>query len=178
MSSREDATTTSRLIWVRTLYAYGAWANRRVLDIASALTAAELDAPGDGAYGTPRETLVHTMSAQRLWLARWREEPRPAPLDPSDFADVPAIRAAWDEIEAATRAFVEALTDDDLDRVIAYVNSRAERWAYPLWQQMLHQANHATQHRSEVAALLTRSGRSPGDLDILVYFDQSRQRGG
>ena len=46
------------------------------------------------------------------------------------------------------------------------------RWAYPLWQQMTHQVNHATQHRSEAAVLLTRHGRSPGGLDLLFFVDE------
>ncbi|MER3418993.1 MAG: hypothetical protein C4290_00025, partial [Chloroflexota bacterium] len=41
-----------------------------------------------------------------------------------------------------------------------------------LWQLLLHQANHATQHRSEVAYLLTQMGHSPGDLDLLAYLLQ------
>jgi uncharacterized damage-inducible protein DinB len=36
----------------------------------------------------------------------------------------------------------------------------------------LHQVNHATQHRSEAALLLTRFGYSPGWLDLLVYVDE------
>jgi uncharacterized damage-inducible protein DinB len=36
---------------------------------------------------------------------------------------------------------------------------------------MIHQVNHATQHRSECAAILTHFGCSPGDLDYLVYQD-------
>jgi uncharacterized damage-inducible protein DinB len=35
---------------------------------------------------------------------------------------------------------------------------------------MLHQANHATQHRSEVAAMLTQFGQSPGWLDLIFYL--------
>jgi hypothetical protein len=33
------------------------------------------------------------------------------------------------------------------------------------------QANHATQHRSEAALLMTESGHSPGNLDYLIFHD-------
>ena len=71
--------------------------------------------------------------------------------------------------------YVDGLEAADLERIVRYVNYQGETWAYPLWQQLLHQANHATQHRSEAALLLTRYGRSPGPLDFLVYFDLREQ---
>ena len=40
-----------------------------------------------------------------------------------------------------------------------------------LWQALAHVVNHGTQHRSEVAALLTAAGHSPGDLDMVDYID-------
>ena len=55
--------------------------------------------------------------------------------------------------------------------MVAYTNMQGERWAYPLWQQMIHQVNHATQHRSEAAMMLTKLDCSPGGLDLLYFVD-------
>jgi len=90
----------------------------------------------------------------------------------AEFPDLAAVRARWDQIERATVAYVAGLTETRLGEVIAYTNFKGERWAYPLWQQMTHQVNHATQHRSEAAVLLTRHGRSPGGLDLLFFVDE------
>jgi uncharacterized damage-inducible protein DinB len=157
---------------IRTVYAYGSWANARVLDAAAGLSPAQLMAAEEGGYGSVHDTLVHTVGTQWVYLERWRGRSPAAPWDPAAFPDVAAIRARWKAVEAETRGFVSDLTDDDLGRVIAYVNFQGETWAYPLWQQMLHQANHATQHRAEVAAVLTRLGHSPGWLDLLIYLDE------
>jgi uncharacterized damage-inducible protein DinB len=105
-------------------------------------------------------------------LERWRETSPRELWDPAGFADVAALRIRWEEVEAATSEYVATLRESDLARVVSYVNFQGKRWAYPLWQQLLHQVNHATQHRSEAALLLTRLGYSPGWLDLLVYVDE------
>jgi uncharacterized damage-inducible protein DinB len=158
---------------IRTLYAYSAWANARILDTAALLTPEQFTTSGDG-FGSIRDTLVHTASAQWLWLwlERWRATSPTELWDPADFPDVAILRSRWEEVEATTSAYVASLREHDLARAVSYVNFQGENWAYPLWQQLLHQVNHATQHRSEAALLLTRLGYSPGWLDLLVYVDE------
>ena len=156
---------------IRTLYAYSAWANARILATAEQLTAAQFTADADG-HGSIRDTLVHTASVQWLWLERCRGASPREMWDPAEFPDVAALRSRWKEVENATSDYIASLREPDLDRVVSYVNFQGETWAYPLWQQLLHQVNHATQHRSEAALLLTRLGFSPGWLDLLVYVDQ------
>ena len=92
-------------------------------------------------------------------------------LNARQFADLASIRARWEGIEDETQAFVAGLTDAQLAGSVEYTNTEGERWVYPLWQQMIHQVNHATQHRSEAAVMLTQFGYSPGWLDFLYYVD-------
>ncbi len=156
---------------VRTMYAYNAWANTRILETAAHVTAEQLLAGGGASFDSLRDTLVHTMSAQWVYLERWRGRSPQANLDPQEFADVASIRGRWDGIERDTQAYVAGLSDAQLARDVEYTNMKGERWTYPLWQQMLHQVNHATQHRSEAAVMLTHAGHSPGWLDFLYYID-------
>ena len=161
--------------YIRAMYDYSAWANHRVLDTASPFTSKQLSASGNASYGSIHNTLVHTMSAQWIWLARWKGNSPRAMLDPNAYPDLAAIPARWEEIETDTQGFIAALTEADLSRTITYTNTRGQRWMYALWQMMVHQANHATQHRSEIAALLTAIGHSPGDRDFLVYLDRQNE---
>ena len=156
---------------IRDLYAYSAWANARILDTAAQLTPEQFTSLGDG-FDSIRDTLVHMASAQWLWLERWRDRSPRELWDPAGFADIAELRSRWEAVEVATSEYVATLREPDLARVVSYVNFQGERWAYPLWQQLLHQVNHATQHRSEAALLLTRLGYSPGWLDLLVYVDE------
>jgi uncharacterized damage-inducible protein DinB len=156
-----------------TMYGHANWANRRLLDQAAQLTREQLDAPLEGGYGTPRETLAHMLIAQTSWLRRFQELEPVKPRETSDFPDIAALRAAWDELNAETTAYVAGLTDDDLAEVITYKSWAGWQATGPRWQTLLHQAFHQHQHRGEVAMALTQAGHSPGDLDILDYLEES-----
>ncbi len=156
---------------IRALYDYSAWANGRILDTADRLGLKQFIG-ANGGSGSIREILAHTAWAQWTWLGRWQgAAPRPR-WDAAEFPSVASLRARWNGVEEETHDFLAGLEEGDLARVFSYVNSRGETWRYPLWQALLHQANHATQHRSEAALLLTQCGSSPGDLDFLIYVDE------
>lgn len=157
--------------FIRNFYQYNAWANRRILDTAAQISPEQMRAGTLLPFGTVHNTLVHILGAQWLWLNRWQGISPRAFMDPQDFSDFTNLRARWDEIEAKTHEFVFACTDEDLVRVGSYRNFRDQEWSYPLWQQMLHQVNHATQHRSEVAMILSGWNCSPGSMDFLYFVD-------
>ena len=157
--------------YIRTLYNYNDWANGRLLAGCAELTPERFLAPVGMDHHSVRGTLVHIMSGQWIWLSRWNGISPTSMLSSKDFPDLDSIRAYWDEVNRHTREFVYALDDADLPRVIQYTNTKGEQWAYPLWQQMVHQVNHGTQHRSEIALILTQDGHSPGELDFLRYID-------
>ena len=157
---------------MRSYYAYNTWANRQILATVAQLSAEELLGTTHTSFGSIRNTLIHIATAQHYWLARARQQPAPPDLDPADSPDYPAIAVVWNAIDQDMRAFVDTLGDADLLEIIRYTNTRGEANAYPLWQILFHQYNHAAQHRSEIALLLTELGYSTGWLDYLLYLDE------
>jgi uncharacterized damage-inducible protein DinB len=155
---------------MRMLYAYNAWANQRILDKAADLTAEQLHAKAGASFDSVHDTLVHTMSAQWVWFMRWMGTSPTSMLKPADYPTLETMEARWREIEADTQAFLAQLDESGLQRVVRYNNIQGKAFAYPLWQLLLHQVNHGTQHRSEVAMILTQHGRSPGNMDLSVYL--------
>ena len=154
--------------WLTTLYDYSRWANGLMLDTA-ALTPERFLAPVP-VGGSLRGILAHTLGAQWLWLSRWQGHSPGAVWEVTTIPDLPTLRRAWRAVEEATATFVGELTDARLGTDLTDASTGGSQRTQPLWQLLLHQATHATQHRSAAASLLTQAGHSPGDLDLLRYL--------
>jgi uncharacterized damage-inducible protein DinB len=89
---------------------------------------------------------------------------------PEDFPDLASFTASFEEEQAAVRAYIAALGEEELQRGVRYTTQTGVTYTHALWTIFTHVINHATQHRSEAAELLTEYGCSPGDLDLIVYL--------
>jgi uncharacterized damage-inducible protein DinB len=167
------------LTLIRDLYDYHRWANRRLYDVAAALgeDVCGRDVGKQFSYPTLTRMFGHLYGADRVWLSRWKGT-SPTSLPGAEFATLAAVRARWDELEAEQRAFVDALTDADLGRVVEYKNTEGKAFRLPLGPLLQHVANHATHHRSEIATMVTMLSASPPDTGInswlLVRSGQTR----
>lgn len=160
---------------IRQLYEYNVWANHRLLDQAAQLTAAQLAAPAACSFGSLYETLAHTLGAEWMWRTRLQEGISPPALPTGqDFATLADLRARWDTEEQHMRAFLASLSDDDLERMAHYTNTRGVAQQTPIGQALLHLVLHGMQHRSESAAMLTSYGCSPGWIDYIFYLREQQ----
>lgn len=158
---------TSEII---TLFDYNYWANTRILHAAEQISAEQFNAPTSYSYGSLRGTLVHTLSAEWIWRSRWQGVSPTAMLDPADFPTLAALRERWDVEEQQMRTFLATLHDADLSQIVAYATTSGKPMAQPLWQLLMHVLLHGMQHHSEMAAMLTDYGHSPGDIDFIVFL--------
>jgi uncharacterized damage-inducible protein DinB len=163
---------------VSLLFDHVYWMRDRILDAA--------DEPGvplmDRAPITIRDlraTLVHELDVEWSWRERLRGEdptsfsPDDEDLVADDYPTVESIREHWQRDEAEMRAWLNSLTDDLLNGPC-----RAEKKvSHPLWFHLQHLYTHSIQQFSDAATVLTRYGRSPGELDFLQFVGQRRITG-
>ncbi|MGE5275593.1 MAG: DinB family protein [Acidobacteriota bacterium] len=153
------------------LFAYGRWANGKMLDSVAGLTAEEFRRPVGGSFGSIHGTLAHVYGADWIWLERWHgRSPRALP-SPDEVPTFETLREKWTEVQDRQRSFVEALTPERLAEGLSYANFKGETWTYPLGEALLHVVNHGTYHRGQVTTLLRQLGKPAVSTDYLRYID-------
>ena len=156
------------------LYDYGYWANKRLFKVISKLTPEQFAEPLAGGYGSIRNTLVHTMSAEWGWLDRCGGPERGARLNPDNYPTLESLVDAWDKVEGYVLDFLSGLKDEDLERDVEFTLGGAEKYSMRLGHLLHHAATHGVHHRAQVALMLRMMGYEPGDLDLLFYYAGER----
>jgi uncharacterized damage-inducible protein DinB len=153
------------------LYRYNRWANGTVLKTVATLSVAQFNQKLGGSFPSVRETLVHLMGADWIWLRRWKGTSPSALLSAADFPDLDSIKSKWRDIEVGQADFVRQVTDLSLKEPLRYVNLKGQSFEYPLGRAMQHLVNHGTYHRGQVTNFLRQLGAQPAATDLLVYFE-------
>lgn len=161
---------------IRDLFDYNAWANRRLLLAAEAVTPAVFTAPTPFSFGSLRNTLLHILDSEYGWRWLMLDKGFAPALQPDDFPNVAALRQRWDAENAEMRAFLDGLQDADLATIVRYPGDGGVMRERVLWHCLFHVVNHGMQHRSEAAAILTTYDHSPGDLDFTLFLNERRPR--
>lgn len=156
---------------IKALYDFNRWANGRVLEAVEKLSPEQFTKDLKNSFPSVRDTLVHIMGAEWIWLERWRGNSPKALLAAGEFPTVSATRKRWAEIEHGQKEFLADASEESLKKVVAYLNLRGQRWEYPLWQLLQHLVNHSTYHRGQITTMLRQLGAQPVETDLLVYYD-------
>jgi uncharacterized damage-inducible protein DinB len=162
---------------IELLYEYDRWANGRVFDAASALTAEQFARNLGGGFPSVRDTLLHIIAGEWIWLQYWKaetlsvrfvnelEQRRDSLFRPDLFQTVAAVREKWVEVEREQVDFLEATSHEDVNRMLPH-----RAIFVPLVQLMQHVANHSTYHRGQIALMMRQLEAKPVSTDFHVFL--------
>ena len=155
---------------IQLLYDFNAWANRRALAAAEKLTAEQFTRQMGSSFSSVRDTLAHIYGAEWIWLERFQGRSPAALPDVGQFQDLASLREQWLRHEVLLLAFVQRLTQSELDREMEYKTLKFGVYRNPLWQSMQHVVNHGTYHRGQVTTLLRQLGAEPILTDLMHFY--------
>ena len=168
---------------IKLLYEFNDWADARILAACTRVTPEQYAAPtscGNG-WGALRATMVHLLDSTwqaRIALQGFYNEPLAddAAYDATElhedaFPTLAMLQERWMIEQQEMRAYLDTLTEETLNGTIRYVIPGAIR-EHVVWHILLDVIIHATQHRSEAAALLTGYGQSPGEFDFTMFLNE------
>lgn len=149
------------------LYRFNRWANRLVLAACADLTPEQLAADCVGTYGALHVTLAHLAAAESGYVHRLSTEPRILEWrDPAPPPAVPLLAAALEQ--SGTRLIALAATTPD-DHVARFRTLDDEDVEIPGWVLLAQSIDHAREHRSHAATILTQLGITPPDIDVWAF---------
>ena len=166
---------------IKLLYDYNDWADERILAACARVSPEQYAAPTSYGHGGLRATVVHILDniwQQRITLQGYYQEPladeaayEATELHEDALPTFTVLRERWTIEQREMRAYLDTLTEETLNGVIRYVIPGVIRERI-VWHILLDLILHATQHRSEAAALLTGYGQSPGDFDFTLFMSE------
>ena len=152
---------------------YTEWANHRVVRAAATLEVDAFRRDLGASHGGVRGTLAHALSAEWIWVERFKGNSPPKLIDEGEFPDVLALKERWAVVEAHRRAWFDGLKERALNTPLQYRTTEGQLFEAPLAELLQHVVNHSSYHRGQVTVLLRMLGARPVSTD-LVLFDRER----
>lgn len=159
---------------IRWMVGYTRWADARMLDAVEKLTPEQYTRDLGSSLKSVRDTVVHLVGAQWLYLSRFKGESPKANWSPSDFPRAADVRVRWEPLMSDLEGFVATQTEASLAGPLSYRNLKAEPVTLPLGPVLLQVTNHSTYHRGQVTTLIRQLGAQPASSDFILYMMEKR----
>ncbi|MFW5691152.1 MAG: DinB family protein [Chloroflexota bacterium] len=158
---------------IRTLFAYHAWANRRVYEAACTLSEKDYYAEIDYSTGSIHRHLFHIMfvdwSSLMVLTGDYPPQDDPRHLKEEKVRNRAALRRRWDELEIQLMDFVSRLTETQLSSPVRLIHTEDMMHGAYLWEMLVSLVNHGTNHRAQVLAMMYHLGHKV-DVEQGLYF--------
>ena len=150
------------------LFQHNAWASLKLLDFCARLSDEQLNATAAGTFGSIRDTLVHLIKGEISYVERVNGKlpENPPAWDPFPGFEVLAHTVRWtgDEmLKLALSAHAYTLVTE------SYPEGTEQ---YKLTDLMVQAVTHSTEHRTQVATILTQLGMEPPDMSGWRWMDE------
>ena len=145
---------------IRHLFSYNDWANRRLLESLNAQSRQPQKAV---------RALAHLVIAERTWLMRILRGEDNTGFNFWPDASLKESEALAEETTKAYREMLEDLTEEGLEAIATYKNSKGVEYKTTYRDILMHVLMHSMYHRGQVAMAMRAEGEDPAYTDYIGY---------
>ena len=164
MTSTPTAVST-----VRESHQWLRWLTRRTRDAARTLTAEQFTREFPIGIGSVRNTLIHLLGAERIWIAVV-EESDPAVTMPTatDLPTMAAIDEAWPAVHARWDAYLDRLDEHELSRIVSRVRD-GKTYSQRVADALMQVPTHALYHNAQLSFMFRSMGAQLPDSSWILW---------
>ncbi|MDE2235022.1 MAG: DinB family protein [Gammaproteobacteria bacterium] len=168
---------------------YNQWMNEKLYAAAGCLNPVDFTAQRGAFFGSVCGTLNHIQVADIIWLKRFAGHPSGhAALEPACALPMPlALDQVLHEqlvplteqrrlLDTIIRQWADSLSDQDLEQVLHYANTKGLELDRPMAGLVIHFFNHQTHHRGQASSLLIQLGQDVGVTDLVAMLAEQHPR--
>lgn len=140
------------------LFNYNNWATKETIE-----SIIKLNQPSERIISL----ISHIIAAQQIWFNRIVDDK--SPLKPWEVYTIDECTGKSEEITSRWLNYLEHTSDDRLNEVIHYSNTKGDGFESSVKDILTHVINHSTYHRAQIALLVKEAGGKPAVTDYIVY---------
>lgn len=155
--------------------AYNIWANNKLFDCINNLSDDQIQREITSSFPSLYKTVLHVLDAENIWWQR---------IKLAEHIEIPSenFTGSFGELikklnmqSAQWEAWVSNATENQLNHVFAYQNTKKEQFKQPVYEMLLHLFNHGTYHRGQLVTMLRQLGvEKIPPTDYIIF---SRKKG-
>ncbi|HUP27072.1 MAG TPA: DinB family protein [Chloroflexia bacterium] len=151
---------------VTKLFEHNEWANLKLLGFCEGLSDEHLDSTAIGCFGSIRETLGHIIRGEVSYVVRVNGKLPPAVPAAGESVGFEAMK---DMVRWSSQEMLQLALSARKDTL---VHEREGEWVcqYNLSSLMVQAVTHSTEHRTQIAAIITQLGTEPPDMSVWNYI--------
>ena len=145
------------------------WANTALLDFVDRLDASVLEATAIGCFGTIHHTLLHIANSEADYFALLTSTKTEELKQENDH--FPPVNKIAEFYSKFGDGLIQCARDIPGDRMLEGTFDDGVKYRFPASGLFIQALNHATEHRTQIAAILTTMGIEPPNVDGWKFMD-------
>ena len=150
---------------------FNIWANTIVCGWLENISDEQWTKEISSSFNSIQETVLHTISAEKAWLERFKKNPNIVWLQNEFKGTKEEHIKLWKQTSTNLKTFIDAFGENDLNTNLDFKRLNGEAFSMPYYQLFAHVVNHATYHRGQLVTMLRQVGFTKvGSTDLLGVY--------